>query len=152
MFTPIGAIKLPGGGTMRGKQVKVIRRYSEALKHKVVEEVESCRLTVREAQEYYDIPFGRTISRWVRQYGKEVLPTRMVRVIMNDEAHRMVELEKLTAKLQVENAMMRAQYEIALEEHGEYIKKKLSTKQLKEFEARHKALVLLWNRSASALT
>ena len=136
---------------MKGNRVKVIRRYSEALKHNVVEEVESCRLTVREAQESYDIPSGRTISRWVRQYGKAVLPTRIVRVIMKDEAQRMEALEKLNSSLQVENAMMRAQYEIMIEQRGEEIKKKLSTKRLKEFEARHKALLSLWKRSAVTL-
>lgn len=134
-----------------GKGIKIIRRYSEALKQEIVQEVENCKLTLREAQEYYDIPHKRTISRWVRRYGKDVLPTRVVRVIMKDEAQRMAELEKLNSSLQIENAIMRAQYELALEERGEAIKKKLSTKQLKEFEARHKLLLSLWSRSAGTL-
>lgn len=136
---------------MKSRRVKVIRRYSEALKHSVVEEVEGCQLTVREAQEKYDVPHGRTITRWVRMYGKEILPTRVVKVIMKEEAKRIEELEKLVLSLQIDNALMRAQYEIALEERGEEIKKKLTTRQLKEFEARHRELVLRWNRSAATL-
>lgn len=42
---------------------------------------------------------------------------------MKDEAQRMVELEKIASSLQVENAIMRAQYEIAMERRGEEIKK-----------------------------
>jgi len=136
---------------MKRGRVKIIRRYSEALKREVVEGVEGCRLTIREAQEFYDIACGRTIFRWVRRYGKDVIPTRVVRVIMKDEAQRIAELEKIASSLQVENAVMRAQYEIALEQRGEEIKKKLSTKQLREFEARHKLLQSLWSRSAVTL-
>lgn len=133
---------------MREKRGKIIRRYSEALKRSVVEEIESCTLTVREAREYYNVPSNKTITRWVRQYGKEVLPTRMVKVLMKEEADQIEELKQSVSELRIENAVMRAQYEIILEKRGEEIKKKLSTKRLQEFESRHAMLQALWRTSA----
>jgi transposase-like protein len=120
--------------------IREVRRYSEALKRQVVEEVESGRVTVKEAMEWYDVPWRRTIDRWRAKYSNERRGTKIVRIVMKDEKERIKELEKLVADLNIENRVKGAQLEIWEERYGEDLKKKLSTKELEEYEKR-KALL-----------
>jgi len=124
-----------------GGKARVVRRYSEALKRQVVEDVDGGSLTVKEAMEWYDVPWRRTIDRWRLRYGRDKKRTKTVRVVMKSEQERLRELEKLVADLQIENRVKSAQLDI-YEEWGvdESIKKKLNTQQLKEFEERKKRL------------
>ncbi|MCB0334375.1 MAG: transposase [Bdellovibrionales bacterium] len=119
----------------------VVRRYGEWLKRQVVEDIERGCLTVKEAMEWYDVPWRRTIDRWRQQYGKNSKTTRVVRIFMKSEQERIRELEKLVADLEIENRVKSAQLEI-IEEWGleEDIKKKLNTQQLKEYEERKKRI------------
>ena len=122
----------------------VVRRYSESLKRQVVLEVEEGRLTTKEAMEWYDVPWRRTIDRWREKYGKSKRKTKIVRIFMKSEQERVRELEKLVADLQIQNRLKTAQIEIWEEEKGEEsLKKRLSTEQLKEYEERKKLLASL---------
>lgn len=121
----------------------IVRRYSEGMKRQVVEEVESGRLNVKEALEYYDIPWRRTLDRWRRQYGNSKRGTKIVRIVMKDEKERIRELEKLVADLELRNRVQQAELELWEEEHGDSLKKKLTTERYKEYEklkARRKSL------------
>ncbi len=63
---------------------KKVRQYSAALKMEVVKELDSGQLSVKEAMEFYNIPWRRTINRWQRKYGKDQREIRIVRVIMKN--------------------------------------------------------------------
>lgn len=120
---------------------RVVRRYSEALKRQVVDELERGCLSMNEALEWYDIPWRRTVDRWRTKYGKDRKKTKVVRIFMKSEQERIRELEKLVADLQIENRVKGAQLDI-YSEWGieESLKKKLNTQQLKEFEERKKKI------------
>lgn len=120
---------------------RVVRRYSEALKRQVVEDIEKGSLSTKEAMEWYDVPWRRTIDRWREHYGKNKGRTKVVRIFMKSEQERIRELEKLVSDLTIENRVRKAQLEIAEEHIGvENLKKRLSTQQLKEYEERKKQL------------
>ncbi len=57
------------GRDLRRKTVKVIKRYSEALKRQVVLEYERGESTARELVEQYGIGCARTILHWCRSSG-----------------------------------------------------------------------------------
>ena len=118
------------------KRVEVIevRRYSEALKIELVKELDSGRLTVKEAMEYCDITWSRTISRWRRKYGKETKNTRIVRVIMKDEQARIRSLEKALADKELELLALRSLVQVYEEDYGESIKKKRTSEQSAKLE------------------
>jgi transposase-like protein len=115
-------------------------RYSEAFKLNVVRELENGRFTSRqEASEFYGINGAETVKRWLRQYGKDHLIQRIVRVEMPQERdqikslkRRIRQLEKALAEATVDEVYARAQFEVACKELGvtdlEAFKKKLDEK------------------------
>jgi len=121
------------------RNVKIITRYSEALKRKVAEEVESGNVTVREAVLHYGVGNRRTVQRWVWKYGKQRHETKIVRVVMKNEQERIRELERLVADLTLRNEINETQLEIYAELVPDF-KKKLNSKQLKDFEERERKL------------
>ena len=117
-----------------------IIRYSEAFKRTVVEALEKGELRNQaEARELYGIGGGSTIHRWLRQYGKNHLVAKVVKVESMKERDRVKqlkrrirELEKALADTKVEQVLDRAYFEVVCEEMGiedsaEY-KKKLAGK------------------------
>lgn len=118
---------------------RLIRRYSESLKRKVVEEISSGALSVREALIYYDVPHQRTINRWQQKYGENRLRTRIVRIAMKSEAERIRELESALAESTLKLRFAEAKVD-AYEEMVPGIKKKLSAEQLKQFEEADRVL------------
>ena len=118
----------------RGEDYKEVRQYSEALKIEVVKELDSGKLSVREAMEFYDIPWSRTIYRWLKKYGKDRRETRIVRVIMKNEQERIRTLEKALADKEIELMVLKALNQVYEEDYGEDIKKKLSPERLADFE------------------
>lgn len=72
-----------------------IRRYSEAFKLQVISELESGALKSQyEARVRYDIRGASTIPRWIRQYGKERLLRKVVRVETTKEKDQLKEMKK----------------------------------------------------------
>ena len=124
---------------MSREGVNEIRRYSESMKLHVVEEVESGRMSAREASNFYDIGNRRTVYRWVRKYGKSKRRTKVVRVIMKSELERIRELESALSDALLGRRVLMAQLDY-YEENVPDIKKKLSSQQLKEFEERQKKI------------
>ena len=108
-----------------------VRRYSLSFKRKVVSEIESGKLTIAEARRLYDISGGSTIQYWLRQFGKNHLLKRVVRIEMADEKSKLKQLKK--EKQQLESALAQSQLRVialenlikaAEEELGISIKKK----------------------------
>lgn len=141
MFTPKPRGCPPGAteGVNMKKAEKLVRRYSEGLKRHVAEEVETGRMTSREAVKVYGVSHCRTVNRWVHQYGKLSYRTRIIRIGMKSEAERIRELEAALAEMLLEKRLVEAhleEYEKAVPD----LKKKLSTKQLKKFEENEEKL------------
>ena len=82
---------------------RVIYRYSEAFKQKVVSEIESGELSIEAARRIYDIGGQTTIQKWLKKVGKYDLLYKVVRIEMKDEKDKLRELEK--QKKQLESAL-----------------------------------------------
>ena len=94
-----------------------IIRYSEAFKRKVVEGLEKGELRNQsEARELYGIGGGSTIHRWLRQYGKNHLVAKVVKVESMKERDRIKQLKRKIREL--EKALDRAYFEVLCEEMG----------------------------------
>jgi len=121
----------------QNREVKEIKRFSAALKRKVVEEVLTGSLTAREAARLYGVGNVRTVNRWIfMQEGRE---TKIVRVLMKSEADRIRELEEALSDERLARRVLAAQ----LESYQRYVpdlKKRLSTKELKKFEGNQKKM------------
>ncbi len=123
---------------MQSNQERIIKRYSTAFKHKVVNEIESGRLSISGAQKLYSIGGSLTIQKWIKKLGKLHLLNKIVRVELKDEISKLKELEKRNKEL--ESALANAHIkivtyetliEVAEEELGVDIKKNLKSEQLK---------------------
>lgn len=72
-----------------------LKRYSEAFKMQVVEEISNGRFrTQGEAKEYFGITGAGTINVWLRKYGRNHLAPRIVRIETMDEKNQIQELKK----------------------------------------------------------
>jgi transposase-like protein len=121
---------------------KVVKRYSSAFKLKVVKEIESGKLSISQANEIYDIGGAHTVSRWIKNFGKNHLLSKVVRIEMKDEKDRVKELkdrvrnlERLLANKELDNLMNEAFLELLAEDHGvdlEEFKKKVDKERLKK--------------------
>ena len=121
---------------------RVIKKYSSAFKLKVVNEIESGKLSINQAMEIYDIGGNATISRWIKNLGKSHLLSKIVRIEMKDETDKVKELkervrqlEKLLANKELDNLMNEAFLELMAEDHGidiEEFKKKVDKERLKK--------------------
>jgi transposase len=121
-----------------------LKRYSEAFKLHIVEEIESGRFrTQREAMEYFGITGYGTISIWLRKYGRNHLAPRIVRIETMEEKDKLQELkkrikalEKALADTRVDQILAEAYFETFCEEFGvtdiPALKKKLDARRLKK--------------------
>jgi transposase-like protein len=119
------------------KEIREIRRFSAALKQKVIEEVQSCALTPREAAKLYGISSVRTVNGWI--FAHEGRKTRIVRLMMKSEAERISELEEALADERLARRLLAAQLE-SYEGYVPDLKKRLTTKELKRFEENQKRI------------
>jgi transposase-like protein len=92
------------------KKKRKNKRYSLAFKQKVIQEIESGRLTAGEAQKLYGIGSNRTIDNWLEKYGKGHLINRVVRIESTDEVNRLKVVEK--EKQRLESALAQAHLKI----------------------------------------
>lgn len=128
-----------GARNNTNKGIKLIRRYSESLKLKVVEEVSSGRLTTKEAMRHYDVIHRKTIDRWMCKYGARLYQTQVIRVIMKSEQEQIRELKEALA----DSDLTRRVYAAQLKAYARYVpdlKKKLSGKELNQFEENQKKI------------
>ncbi len=114
-------------------------RYSEAFKQKVIKEIEEGKHSIGEAKKIYDIKGNVTIYRWIKNYGKNHLIGKVVRVEMKGEKDRLKELEKENKRLKeamsdmyMENHALSNLIKLVENEYGIDIKKNIDTKTLKK--------------------
>jgi transposase-like protein len=75
-------------------------RYSRAFKQKVVDEIEAGEVTIAKAKQIYDISGSNTIQKWLKEFGKNHLLNRVIRVEMKNEKDKFKEQEKKIKELQ----------------------------------------------------
>ena len=103
-----------------------VRRYSEAFKRQVVEELEQGKFTSAfDAQQSYGILGDRTVSRWMKKYGRDNLFPKLVRIETMKEKDRVKEarmrirnLETALSDAHIDNCLEHAFLEIACERMG----------------------------------
>lgn len=109
-----------------------IKRYSTSFKQKVIEEIESGKLTKSGAKRLYGIGGETTIQTWIKKFGKLHLLNKVVRIELKDEVSKLKQIEK--EKKELESALAQAHLklivyesiiEIAEEELGKDLKKNL---------------------------
>ena len=103
-----------------------VRRYSEAFKRQVVEELERGRFTSAfAAQQSYGIRGDRTVSRWMKKYGRDSLLPKLVRIetmkekdSMKEASKRIRDLETALSDSHIDTCLEHAFLEIACERIG----------------------------------
>ena len=109
-------------------------RYSLSFKQKLISEIESGIYSISDAQRVYGVS-DFSIYKWLRQYGKDHLINKTVRVEMRGEADRIKELEKEKQKLESALAqahlkimVLESTMEVAEEKYNIDFKKKSGTR------------------------
>ncbi len=92
---------------MEGQDVCL--RYSAPFKQKVISEIESGKYSVSEAHRVYEVS-TKSLYSWLRQFGKNHLINKTVRVEMKNEDDRIKRLEK--EKQELESALAQAHLKI----------------------------------------
>lgn len=118
---------------------KIIYRYSEAFKLKIISELETGKGTVSQIKKKYDIRGGGTIQAWLKKYGKDQLRGKIVRIEMKGEKDRLKELEKqvqhlktVLADKELENILLESLIDTANEYYQTDLKKNFGEGQLKK--------------------
>ena len=117
---------------------KVIRRYSEPFKLKILDEITTGKLNKNQLGKLYGIA-PTTINEWIRKYNRKDLMNTRVKVETKDEITRVKELQKeiellkkLLLKKDLDALVLDSYLEVAAEDLGyksvAELKKKLSTK------------------------
>jgi transposase-like protein len=100
-------------------QRRSVRRYSAAFKVQVVADLESGRFaSIGAARQHYGIAGCGTVQKWLRQYGKNHLLSRVVRVQKPDEPDQIRQLKRQIAQLQQALGQTQAQNVL----NAEYLK------------------------------
>ena len=89
---------------------KIVIRYSQAFKQKIVTEIETGKITIADAKKIYDITGNGTIENWIKKIGKNHLLAKVVRIEMKDEQDKLKQLER--QKQQLESALAQAHLKI----------------------------------------
>jgi len=93
---------------------RIIKRYSLSFKQKVIEEIESGKLTKAGARRLYGIGSETSIQKWIKKFGKLHLLNKVVRIELKDEVSKLKELEK--QKKALESALAQAQLKLIVYE------------------------------------
>jgi len=120
------------------KNDKVIRRYSEPFKLKILDEITTGKLNKNQLGKLYGIA-PTTINEWIRKYNRKDLMNTRVKVETKDEITRIKalqkeieQLKKLLLKKDLDALVLDSYLEVAAEDLGyksvAELKKKLSIK------------------------
>ena len=110
------------------------RRYSDAFKRQVVEAIEEEGYTQQHAAELYGCALA-SIQRWIKEYGKNHLLNKVVRIQTMDEANRINELNQQITKLK--QALADAHIDQKLAENHLKIACRQLDIELAEFKKKH---------------
>ena len=120
------------------KNDKVIRRYSEPFKLKILDELTTGKLNKSQLGKLYGIN-PTTINEWIRKYNRKDLMNTRIKVETKDEITRIKalqkeieQLKKLLLKKDLDALVLDSYLEVAAEELGyksvSELKKKLNIK------------------------
>ena len=120
------------------KNDKVIRRYSEPFKLKILDELSTGKLNKSQLGKLYGIN-PTTINEWIRKYNRKDLMNTRIKVETKDEISRIKalqkeieQLKKLLIKKDLDAMVLDSYLEVAAEDLGyksvAELKKKLSIK------------------------
>ena len=120
------------------KNDKVIRRYSEPFKLKILDELTTGKLNKNQLGKLYSIA-PSTINEWIKKYNRKDLMNTRVKVETKDEISRIKalqkeieQLKKLLLKKDLDTLVLDSYLEVAAEDLGyksvAELKKKLSIK------------------------
>ena len=112
---------------------RITHKYTEELKRRVVEDIESGNLSIAEARDEYGIPKS-SLRMWLNDYGAYKPSRSVVEIVMKDEKERIAELEKALADSHLKNRFYEELVEIANEKYKTDLKKTIGTKLLEDFE------------------
>lgn len=118
------------------KNDKVIRRYSEPFKLKILDELTTGKLNKSQLGKLYGIN-PTTINEWIRKYNRKDLMNTRIKVETKDEITRIKalqkeikQLKKLLLKKDLDTMVLESYLEVAAEDLGyksvTELKKKLS--------------------------
>lgn len=109
------------------------RVFSEAIKKKVVKDIEEGKVTVLAASRELGVSF-QSVYRWLNQYSRHLQSSKRIVVEMQSEAYKTKELEKRIQELeaalgrkQLEVDFLNKMIELGKEELGVDLKKNFST-------------------------
>jgi len=98
---------------------RTVRKYSACFKQQVVADLENGRFeSIKAARIHYGVGGCGTIQHWLKQYGKNHLLGKVIRVEKPNEVDRIRELKRQVAELQ--QALGRTQAENVL--NAEFLK------------------------------
>jgi len=124
---------------------KVTKRYSQALKQKVIADIEEGKYNPYQASRYYGIS-DCSVRRWIKQRQKNHLLTKQIRIQMPKEIDKIKQLEKekkalesALAQTQLKLINAEATLEIYQEEYGIEVKKNYITGSLSVVSKKDKA-------------
>ncbi len=127
---------------------RTVVRYSEAFKLNVVEELQRGRFGGPfEASRAYGIGGASTVSRWLKQYGKEELLKKVVRVEKRGEPGEIKRLKDRVRRL--ETALADAHMDSALDRGFLKILCERTNTDAEAFKKKHAATVLSGRGSSS---
>lgn len=82
-----------------GLDRRIVYRYSDSFKQKVVSEIENGQLSFGEAQRRYGIGGSTTIQKWIRKMGKNDLLCKKVRIETMEEVSQLESQAREIARL-----------------------------------------------------
>ena len=85
---------------MKTIEQKTSFRYSISFRQMVVKEIEEGR-SIESVRKKYDIGGGGTIQKWIKNFGKNHLLNKIVKVETMDERNRMKQLQEENKKLKM---------------------------------------------------
>lgn len=108
---------------------RITRRYSQAFKRQVVQEIESGRFaSIQAAGVHHGIAGATTVRDWVRQFGKNHLLAKVVRVeqvgeadVMSDLRRQIERLQKALGQTQAQNLLNAEYLKLACGRMGEEV-------------------------------
>jgi transposase-like protein len=110
-----------------------VRFFSEAIKKKVVEDIEGGKVTVLAVSREYGTSY-QTVYRWLNKYSRHLRSSKRIVVEMESEGYktkalekRIQELEAAIGRKQLEIDFLNKMIEKGKEELGVDLKKKFST-------------------------
>lgn len=109
------------------------RRFSEELKKRIVEEIESGNLSQAEAVREYGMTKG-AVRSWLEGYGKLRCKRTIVEVVMKEETVKIEELQKALAEAHLKLRIYDKMIEQANRKYKTDLKKTFGTQALGSFK------------------